>query len=65
MSLHYYDAGSGPHDTAPRESDGLRNCGCRHDGHAWISFCKAAQADHDLLRAVAQWETSGVAHVGT
>ena len=50
MSAHYYDAGSGPHDSEPRD-DGLRNCGCRHDGLHWLSMCNAALAHEAALRA--------------
>lgn len=45
MSAHYYDAGSGPHDSAAAREDGTRNCGCRHDGLRWLEMCQAARND--------------------
>jgi hypothetical protein len=55
MTARYQDAGSGPHDTEPRE-DGLRNCGCHHDGHEWLSMCAAAKAAHDALREASAFD---------
>jgi len=57
MSAHYYDAGSGPHDTEGR-ADSLghveHNCGCRHDGRHWLSQCAAARAAWQLTHDIAQ-----------
>ena len=54
MANRYYDAGSGPHDPASTVNDrGERNCGCRHDGHSWVSLCDTARQAADALHALA------------
>jgi hypothetical protein len=62
VSARYYDAGSGPHDGEARE-DGLRNCGCQHDGQRWLSLCPAARAEHDALHAAAAADRNSTAEV--
>jgi hypothetical protein len=57
MSLHYYDAGSGPHDAESRVNDrGECNCSCRHDGHAWVAMCATARTAHDELHNTAAFD---------
>jgi hypothetical protein len=57
MSARYHDAGSGPHDTEPR-TDGLRNCGCEHDGRRWLSMCEAARREYTALHESAKQDRS-------
>lgn len=55
MGARYHDAGSGPHDSEPR-ADGLRNCGCEHDGLRWVGMCAAARAEWQLTHDAAALE---------
>jgi hypothetical protein len=59
----YIESGSGPHthepcdcgalaaniDCKPRCAS-LRPCGCKHDGHRWLTQCAAATADNTAHR---------------
>lgn len=55
MSAHYYDAGSGSHDSEPR-ADGQRNCGCKHDGQRWLDLCAAARREWQLTHDAAAFD---------
>jgi hypothetical protein len=65
MSSRFYDAGSGPHDASSVNERGERNCGCRHDGHAWLSMCDAAAAaERDIHERAALEYAARVATAG-
>jgi hypothetical protein len=60
LSAHYYDAGSGPHDTTSRLNErGERNCGCRHNGQEWLDMCLTARTYWQLTHDSAVGRAAG------